>query len=145
MNIQNQTTGIVFVKSWSGDVDITGASNGQELRFRTLSELTTINAAASTDTTIAIPADAIVIGVSVRVTTVIPTATTFDVGIAGATTRYGTGLAVAANTTNDGTNDALRYYGSATAIRISPDAPPGANTGRVRVTIHFLEITPPTS
>lgn len=143
---QNQTTGVVYVKSWSGDVDIAGGSNGQQVRFRTLTELLTIAAAASSTTTIQIPADARVMGVSVRVTTVIPTAATFDVGVSGATTRYGTGIAVAAGTTNDGTGDtALRYYSAAAAIVITPNLQPADATGRVRVTIHFYEITPPTS
>jgi hypothetical protein len=145
MAIQNQTTGIVYVKSWAGDVDIAGGSNGQQQRFRTLTELLTIAAAPTSTTTIEIPADALVVGVSVRVTTIIPTAATFDVGVAGATTRYGTGLAVAADTTNDGTNDAIRYYSAAAGIVITPNLQPGAATGRVRVSIHFLEITPPTS
>ncbi len=119
--------------------------NGQALSVLALTELTTIAAAATTDTTIQIPANAIAIGVSVRVTTVIPTATAFDYGIAGATTRYGTAIAAAATTTNPGTNDALRYYAAATKIRFTPDIQPAANTGRVRVTIYYITITPPTS
>jgi len=119
--------------------------NGQALSVLALTELTTIAAAATTDTTIQIPANAIAIGVSVRVTVIIPTAATFDVGIAGATTRYGTALAVAANTTNPGTNDGLRFYAGATKIRFTPDVQPAAATGRVRTTIYYLTITPPTS
>lgn len=122
-----------------------GGENGQFARITSVTELTTIAAAATTDTAITIPADAIVIAVSVRVTTVIPTATTFDYGIAGATTRYGTGVSTAANTTSPGTLDALRYYAAGTAIRITPNLTPAANTGRVRVTIHYIDVTPPTS
>ena len=135
----------VFRVFGNGQLQMAGPANGQLVDVQTLTELTTIAAAATTDTSIQIPAGALVFAVSVRVTTAIPTAATFDVGISGATTRYGSGLSVAANTTNAGTNDGVRYYAAATAIRITPNLSPGANTGRVRVTIHFLTVTPPTS
>lgn len=122
-----------------------GASNGQSVGVQYLTELTTIAAAATTDTTIQIPAGSLVIGVSVRVTVVVPTATTFDYGISGATTRYGTGISTVANTTSAGTIDAIRYYAAATSIRITPNLTPGANSGRIRVTIFYLNIVPPTS
>jgi hypothetical protein len=134
-----------IVDGLQSDVLMNGLVNGQFFNIQSQTELTTINAAASTDTTITIPANAVVFGVSVRVTVVIPTAVTFDVGVAGATTRYGTGISTAANTTNPGTNDATRFYAAGTAIRITPNAVPGANTGRVRVTIHYYTITPPAS
>ncbi len=120
-------------------------ANGQKISLLALTELTTIAAAATTDTGIEIPAGAIAIGVSVRVTIVIPTATAFDYGIVGATTRYGTGIAAAATTTNPGTNDGLRFYAGATKIRFTPDIQPGGATGRVRTTIYYITITPPTS
>jgi len=49
------------------------------LAIKSLSEVTTIAAAATSDTTIQMPAGAIVLGVSLRVTVVIPTAATFTV------------------------------------------------------------------
>lgn len=128
-----------------GGLKINGLVNGQNLLIRTLTEETTILAAASTDTAIQIPQDALVVGVSVYVKTVIPTAATFDVGVAGATTRYGTGLSVAAGTSNPGTDDGIRFYAAAAAVRITPDLAPGAATGVVRVTIHYILITAPTS
>lgn len=112
---------------------------------QSLVELVTIAASAFTDSSIQIPANAVVYGVSVRVVTVIPTAATFDVGVAGATTRYATGISTAATTTYPGTDDATRAYLTATAIRLTPNAVPGAATGQVRVTIHYYTITPPTS
>jgi hypothetical protein len=128
-----------------GNLSLAGpGAHGQALAIQTLEELTTIAAAANTDTTIQIPAGAIVLAVSVRVTVAIPTAATFDVGVAGATTRYGTGIAVAANTTNAGTATPLQYAAAA-AIRITPDLTPGAATGKVRVTIHYIAVSAPTS
>lgn len=123
-----------------------GGANGQVLSVKTLTELTTIAAAASTDTTIQMPANAIILGVSVRVTVVIPTATNFTVGDSGSAARFSTAaVSVAANSTDPGTKAGAYYNASALAVRITPDGTPGDNSGRVRVTIHYLEVTPPTS
>jgi hypothetical protein len=142
VNDETEVRGFVDL---NGDLGFSMRDNGQQATFETLTELTTIAAAASTDTAIQIPAGALVFAVSVRVTVVIPTAADFDVGVAGATDRYGDDILVAAGTTFVGTTDAFRYYAAATSIRITPDANPANNTGRVRVTVHFLRITAPTS
>jgi hypothetical protein len=119
-------------------------ANGQSANFKVLTEETTILAAATTDTAIQAPINSLVLGVTVRVTAAIPTATTFDVGVAGATTRYGTGISTAAATTNvsPGTTSPS-VYNAGTAIRMTPNLTPGAATGKVRVTIHYLDLTPP--
>lgn len=122
-------------------------STGQAIGMASLSELTTIAAAATTDTVIQIPANAIVLGVSVRVTTVIPTAATFTVIGTTSSTAFQTGASVstAATTTDAGTKACPYLNTTAQTIRITPNLTPADNTGRVRVTIHYVEITPPTS
>lgn len=121
-------------------------TNGQKINILSLTELTTIAAAATTDTAIQIPANAVVFGVDVRVTVAIPTAATFTVIGAGSATVFNTAaVAVAANTTNSGTKSCPFYNATAQAIRITPDVQPAANTGRVRVTIHYYTVTPATS
>lgn len=119
-----------------------GAS-GQRLDVKMLTELTTIAAAATTDTTIEMPAGAIILAVPVRVTVVIPTATTFTVGDSGSAARFNTGsnVAVAAGTTDKGTKAGAYYNASALPITITPDGTPGAATGRVRVSIFYIEVT----
>lgn len=118
---------------------------GSTVQLKYLEELTTIAAAATSDTTIQIPVGALVLGVGVYVSTVIPTATTFDVGIAGDTQRFAAGLAVAAGTSDIGSPDAFDVYASATAIRFTPQGgTPGAATGRVRTCIWYLLCTAPT-
>jgi hypothetical protein len=64
---------------------VTGA-NSQTVQILSLSEVTTIAASATSVTTMQIPAGAIVLGIPVRVTTVIPTASTFTV--TGNTTEF---------------------------------------------------------
>lgn len=123
-----------------------GGENGQNCFFGAKTELTTIAAAAFTDTAITIPIRARVLYVSVRVTTAIPTAATFDVGVSGATTRFGSGISTALDTTDPGNNGSVdTAYAVPTTIRITPNLTPAANTGRVRVTIHYLEVGEPTS
>lgn len=132
--------------AYSGALGVTGA-NGQLAQIKSLSELTTIAAAASTDTAIQMPAGAIVLAVSVRVTTLIPTAATFTVGDSGSAARFNTGASVlvAAGTTDKGTKAGAYYNAGALAVRITPNLTPAAATGVVRVTIHYLDVTPPTS
>lgn len=121
--------------------------NGQVTTVADLTELTTIAAAATTDTAIQIPANAVVLGVSVRVTVVIPTAATFTVTGTTSATAFQTGASVstAATTTDVGTKSCPFLNTTAQTVRITPNATPGANTGRVRVTIHYYQITAPTS
>lgn len=121
--------------------------NGQITTMAMLSELTTIAAAATTDTAIQIPANAVVLAVSVRVTVVIPTAATFTVTGTTSATAFQTGASVstAATTTDAGTKSCPFLNTTAQTIRITPNAQPAANTGRVRTTIHYYTVTPPTS
>lgn len=121
--------------------------NGQSFEEHALTELLTIAAAATSDTAIQIPLNAVVFGVSVRVTVVIPTAATFTVTGATSSTQFDVagGVAVAANTTDVGTRNCPYKNGAAQAIRITPNLTPAANSGRVRVTVHYYTITPPTS
>lgn len=122
-------------------------ANGQVFNdVQQLTELTTIAAAATTDTTIQMPANAVILGVSVRVTVAIPTATTFTVGDSGSAARFSTAaVSVNLNSTDPGTKAGAYYNASALSIRITPNGTPAANTGRVRVTIYYYSVTPPTS
>jgi len=122
------------------------AANGQAFQIQSLTELTTIAAAATTTTAIQLPANAIILSVSVRVVTVIPTATTFTVGDSGSAARYNTAaVAVAAGTTDKGTKAGAYYNASALGVLITPSATPATATGQVRVNIHYMSVTPPTS
>lgn len=122
--------------------------NGQYAQITALTESHTLAAAATSDTTIQIPAGAMVLGVDIRVTTEITGCDTLDVGVAGATTRYGTGIALTAGTTNAtcATVSAPTIYQSATAIRFSAIGGGASFTaGVVRVTVHLVQISAATS
>ena len=140
-------TSLVTTGAQSAASLIVAGANGQQLAVSVLEELTTIAAAATTSTTIQIPAGAIVLAVSVRVTTVIPTAASMTVGDGTTAAKFNTGsnIAVAAGTTDVGTKAGPTYYASATSIVFTPNATPSGATGRVRTTIFYLQVTPPTA
>lgn len=112
-----------------------------------LDEELTVAAAAFSDTAAQIPAGATVMHVAERVTTAIPTAATWTLGVAGATARYATGIAVAANTTNTimASNGAGVHFTAAASLRLTPDVQPADATGRVRIKAWGYRATAPTS
>lgn len=126
-------------------------TNGQAMTvLKELTEELTIAAAASTDSSLTIPQDAIVYGVTVRVTTAIPgPASVFDVQNSVDMHSYSNGpnVAVAAGTTYKCTNGCpkVNNSGSAAVVRITPDFAPGAGTGKVRITLYYYDFTVPTS
>jgi hypothetical protein len=122
------------------------AVNGQLFQIKSQTELLTIAAAATSTTTMQVPANTIVLGVSVYTQTGIPTATSYTVGDNGSATRYSTAaVGVAAGTSDVGTAAGAYYNATAKGIIITPNGTPAANTGRVRVTMHYLVVTAPTS
>lgn len=125
---------------------VNGLLNGQQLKVSALTELLTIAAAATTDTSLSIPAGALVLAVSARVVTVIPTAATFTVTGASSGTTFDTAaVSTAAGSTDPGTAAGCYYNASSQHVRITPNLTPGAATGQVRVTVHYITCVPPTS
>lgn len=121
-----------------------GAGFGDAVRLETISELVSIADSGASTSTIQIPAGARVRAVTTRVTVEPEGASTYSVGVAGATTRFGSGISTAESTTSVGYGDETRYA-SATAIVITPNTDPSVTAGRIRVVVHYEIITPPTS
>lgn len=122
------------------------SANGQSVAIKSLTELLAIAAAATSTTTIQIPAGAIVVSVNVRVTTAVTCTSTFTVGDGSTVDKFNTAaVSKALNSTDKGTKAGAVYYAAATSIVITPDTVPSDATGRVRVTIAYLEATAPTS
>lgn len=129
----------------------TGA-NGQVVTLKQLTESKTVSGAVNADTTIQIPQDALVYWVTVRITTAFTGPATWNycrVSDGVTCTRYGSSLANTVNGTfkgSDTAGDAQFNLGAATAIRIrATDGITSFTGGVARVTIHYLEVTPPTS
>ena len=121
-----------------GGFTVGGNVNAQTFNLLTQTELTSVaNGVGLQDSTITIPANALVIGVTARVTVLPGGTATMDIGVAGATTRYGTGVSTAATTTSTSpgtTNPTI--YSAATAIRYTFNANTTNASGRIRTTIH---------
>ncbi|MBX9456116.1 MAG: DUF2793 domain-containing protein [Rhizobium sp.] len=96
-------------------------------------------AGATTDSTIVIPARAIVLSVSERVTQAITGATSFSVGVAGETSKFGGSLGISLGSNNMGVIGPTAYY-SDTAIRLTA-AGGSFSGGKVRIAIHYLLFT----
>ena len=133
------------VQTFNAGIVAAGGANGQLLTVATLTEETTIGAGATTNTTYQIPADAIVFACAVRVTTVIPVATTFTTGIAATPALFAPAISTAATTTDAGTNAAAFYNTTAQSVVFTPNTAPLAATGKVRSVLYYLAVTPPTS
>ena len=120
-------------------------SHGQSLQFLAGEEEVTVAAAEATQTDMRVPANAVVYGVSVRVLEAIPTATSFTVSCDGRTVST-VPVPVTAGSTNPGTADAPFTIAAApAAITLTPDRVPADAGGRVRVTVHYYVVTPPTN
>lgn len=143
--------GLTGAPRWFYDQSVPSESqilaNGQKLAFSSVTELTTIAAAATTDTAIQIPLDAVALAVSARVTVAIPTAVTFTVTGTTSATQFDVagGVSVAVDTTDVGTRNCPYKNGAAQTIRITPSVVPATNAGRVRVTVWYYQSTAPTS
>lgn len=130
----------------TAEFQVSGGSGGFISTVKALTELTTIAAAATTTTAIQLPANAVILAVSVRVVTIIPTAATFTVTSATPAKTWNTvAVPVAAGTTDPGTAPGPSFQTTASVITITPNLTPGTATGQVRVTVYYYQVTPATS
>lgn len=117
--------------------------NGAALQLGCVEEELTGLSGASVTTTIAFPNQCIILGASVRVTTAITGATSFDAGDGSTVDRFGGTLGISLGSTNQGTIGPAGNYGS-TTVTLTAN---GGNftAGAVRVAIMYLYLQPPTS
>lgn len=91
----------------------------------------------------ALPADAIVYGVTARVLTPIGGAATFEIGVAGSTDRYGSGIGTGAGAWARGiTGSPLTYYG-VTDLELTALGGSFDGSGQIRIAVHYAELTLP--
>jgi hypothetical protein len=115
-----------------------GGTTGMAVLDQTLSGLS----GASVTSSIRIPDRSNVLGVSTRVVTAITGATSFDCGVAGETSKFGSSLSIAAGSTNIGVIEPQAFYAD-TPIVLTAQG--GSFTGgAVRLAIHYLTLGAPT-
>ncbi len=131
---------------WTGAKWVSGlvaASPGGATTVQRVVEIDHILATgASSVTAGTIPDKAVVLGVTGRVTDAITGVTGWSLGVAGATTRYGSGYGTALGSFAHGVSgQPLAYYGG-TALEITAEG--GSFTaGTIRLAVHLQEISAP--
>lgn len=126
------------------------ATKSASMNIKAVTANTTLSLASATTNLINIPAGALVLGVTARVTTTITAAlsTSWSLGTGAIANDFGSGLAFAAGTTVNGTNyvgfTGSQMYPSATALNavLNTDA---ATAGAIRVVVYYVDTTAPTS
>lgn len=110
---------------------------GEYLRVGHQQEDVTVSSGAFVDTTITIPNRSILLTVNVRVTTAVTGASSFDVGIAGETSKFGGSIGIGQDSTNIGIIGPTAFY-SDTAVRLSAN---GSNFtgGVIRTTMQYFK------
>jgi hypothetical protein len=126
--------------------------NGQATNLKQATVSLSITAAATVTATNLIPAGSVVIGVTTRVTTAVTGDagfTGFSVGDGTDADRWGANLTPTINETSDGTDctiTSVPIYGAATSVVLTQV---GGSTfsagGVVRITVHYISLTAPTS
>jgi len=120
----------------------TGA-NGSLSKAGIIEQLVSGLSGASVNAPTQIPAGALVKAVGMRVTTAIAGPTGFEIGISGTLAMFGSGLGIAAGSTNEGMIGPNPFY-SATTIVLTPSGG-SFSAGGVRLSIHYELFLPPTS
>ncbi len=121
---------------------LNAGTNGGETRFELAEEEITL-AGSSIDSTIVIPDRAIVFAVTTRTTQTITGATSYDCGIAGDIGKFGGALGITLGSTNSGVVGPSAFYVD-TVVRLSANGSDFTD-GKVRVAIHYMLCTPPSS
>lgn len=128
---------------------------GGYLEYGVNTELVTIAAAPTTDTTSNIlPLDSVILAVTIRVITTVPTAATLSIGDATTTLRFASVTTAAGSVTTGvangnqcnftaNSNAASCVQAAAAKIRITPNAQPADATGTIRIVVYYRKYVAP--
>jgi hypothetical protein len=116
------------------------AAHGGSIQFGILEGAVTGLSGASVTTSVDIPANCIVFAVGMRVTTTITGPTSFEVGVSGNATQFGSGLSLSAGSTNYGLIGPTAFYSSTPVVLTAT----GGNftAGAVRLSICYALCNP---
>ncbi|WP_298353940.1 hypothetical protein [Rhodoblastus sp.] len=117
--------------------------NGAAIQCQVIEQTVTLSSGTSVTAATPIPANCILLGVGYRVVTAITGAPAVNVGTSGNATQFGGSLGVAAGSTNYGLIGPAPFYSPTSILVASTGA--SFTGGQVRLSIHVLLISPPTS
>jgi len=132
-----------------GDIEISNdLSNSQTLNIKSVSTvLSSLDGASDTTTGIFIPAGAVVVAVSTRVTSSIEGADSYSIApLTGfGNEDWGSEISGALGTTSDNTdwtNSTIQNFAAGDEVRLTAiGGDPGFDDGAVRITVHYLDCT----
>lgn len=139
----------VLIASLTGGVQASFA-NGIASRLRVNATTHTTDSGTGTETIVGVrPTNVFILGVTLRVTTVIAGSGlgSFDLGDGSTADRYGAAIALAADTTvdmSDATINPTEFLTSAGDLVLTADAGQ-FDSGAVRVAVHYIDLGAPTS
>ncbi len=131
-----------FISSWQ-ELSLVTQPFGSSLLLKTVEEELTGLSGATAVSTVAFPNQSIIVGCSLRVTTAITGAASFDCGDGATVGRFGATLGITLGATNQGTIGPSGNYAS-TTVTLTAN---GGNftAGAVRIALQYLELIVPTS
>ncbi len=119
--------------------NVAAAAHGANIQIGLLETLVTLSG-GSTNASVQIPANCIVLAVGARVVTAITGAASYEVGVSGNLSQFGSGLSIAAGSTNYGLIGPTAFY-SATTLTIT--ATGGSfSGGQVRLSTAYMVANP---
>lgn len=119
--------------------NVAAAAHGASIQFQVLETLVTLSG-PSTTASVAIPANCIVFAVGARVVTAITGAPSYEIGVSGNLTQFGSALSITAGSTNYGLIGPTAFYAPTSLI---VTATSGSFTGgQVRLSISYLLANP---
>jgi Major tropism determinant N-terminal domain len=122
--------------------NIAAAAHGASIQAQVLETLVTLSG-SSTNASVQIPANCIVLSVGARVVTAITGATSYEVGVAGNLSQFGSSLSISTGSTNYGLIGPTAFY-SATTLTIT-SAGGSFTGGQLRLSISYLLANPSAS
>jgi hypothetical protein len=119
--------------------NIAAAAHGANIQAQVLETAVTLSG-PSTNASLQIPANCVVLAVGAKVMTAITGATSYEIGVAGNLSQFGSGLSVATGSSNFGLIGPTAFYTNTTIIITAAG---GAFTGgQVRLSISILLANP---
>ena len=119
------------------------SANGAGFVHRSVETDHSVGSGTTSNITSVLPASSIVYGITGRVLTTVGGAASMEIGVAGSTDRYGSGIGVGVGAWARGlTGTPLSYY-SDTDLVLTATGGSFDGSGVFRVAVHFAELTLP--
>jgi hypothetical protein len=119
--------------------NIAAAAHGANIQAQVIEQTVNLSGASVT-ASVPIPADCIVLAVGARVTTAITGATSYEVGVSGNLSQFGSALATAAGSSNFGLIGPTAFYNNTSLIITAAGG--SFTAGQVRLSISILLANP---